>query len=1180
MPGGVKKEYSMEFKLNAQLGGSYQSTFKAAQAQLQSMQREIQALSKLQGNIAAYQKQQAAVEGTRQKLAVLQEQYDNIQREMKETGSSSADLENKLLSKKQQIEKTTAVLGNQSQKLGEMGTALRNAGVDTDNLSRESQRLGQEMKDLKKAQEDAAVSAEDFGESSVSAIDAVASALVSAGIASMIKEIGDAYMECIGVSGDFEEAMSNVEALSGAGAAEMEALSEKARELGATTKFTAKESADAMGYMAMAGWDADEMLAGMDSVMRLAAASGEDLGRVSDIVTDNLTAFGLKASDTARFADVLAATATNSNTSVSIMGETFKQSAPLAGALGYSIEDVATAVGLMANAGVKGSIAGTSLKNIFNGLLEGVTLTGEAFGEFEFSAINTDGTMKDFGETIDELRGYFQQMTEAEKMNNAENLAGMRGYAGLLSILNATDEDFQSLTDSINNSAGAAQRMANIKLDNMNGQLVIMQSAWDALKMTVGDEFNPAMRRTYEILTDVINSANGFIKQHPIMLKMVTAFVGAVGAATAALTAYAAISKVIKALDMASTFAVAGPFMLGIGAVSTLTAGIVALNKAANAGIPSVEELTEAAREMHETLDGAGKTYDDTAEGILAASNMADMYITRLEEMGDYSKLNNDQQQEYRNILTLLTETVPELSDLIDIQNGTIQGGTAALRANTEAWAENARAQAYQEQLTEVYKAQAGVLLEAEKNRVRLTEANLEAQQAEEKFAAAQARMAEIRAKAQKMADEANKNRGNLKDLTYRDFLYTQYLGEEAAEYNNLAESLTEYANAEYKAREKADQYRQAIAEDEEAVSKAQGVIDETAAAIENLTGATEDNTAAVEENARQQAEAREVVDGYKERIESLCKAYDDAYKAAYDSVTGQYALWDDVDDVEEVLAGSLNKSLEKQAGYWKDYNDNLKSLTERSGDIEGLSVLLATFADGSPESVNAVAGMALATDKELREMVANWQSLKTEQAGVIASIAELQTGYSEGLDGIVAEFQSAVEGMDLNAEAKLAAMDTMRGYLEGIDALSPEVIAALEGFKSDVEAAMGSYEYQAAADAWNAAHGNNRGYSGYASGTGNAARGIHLVGENGPELAVFRGGETVLNAEDTRAVLTGERGGAVYEISFAPEYNISGAVDAEELRRILEEHDEELLDRVSELFDEAEADAVRRAYR
>ena len=326
-----RKEYEMLFQLNAQLGSSYNSSFKAAQSAVTSMQREIQALSKTQADISAFQKQQNALEANRAKLANLQQQYDNIQREMQETGTYSSDLANKLLAKQQQIDKASASVDRQTQKLQEMGAALRDAGVDTNNLERESARLGSAIEELKDQQEDAIQGAEDFGDTSTSAFEAVSQALVSAGIAAGLKEITDAYMECIEGDGDFEEAMSNVEALSGASGEDMAKLASMAKDLGATTKFTAEEAADAMGYMAMAGWDANSMLSGMDGVLQLAAASGEDLARVSDIVTDNLTAFGLSAADTAHFSDVLAAAATSSNTSVSIMGETFKNSASVAG---------------------------------------------------------------------------------------------------------------------------------------------------------------------------------------------------------------------------------------------------------------------------------------------------------------------------------------------------------------------------------------------------------------------------------------------------------------------------------------------------------------------------------------------------------------------------------------------------------------------------------------------------------------------------------------------------------------------------------------------------------------------------------------------------------------------------------------------------------------------------------
>lgn len=396
-----RKEYEMLFALNARMNGGFSGTFSKAQAEFSRLGKEVQELHKLQGDVASYQKQQTAIEATRSKLENLQKQHDLLQKEISETSGSTTALEREKAKLEQRIKDTETALDRQTQKLETTGAKLKEAGVDTSNLAQKDAELTAKIKELKAEQDKAADSAVSFGERSSRAIEAAGDAIAAAGITLALKEIASAYMDCVGGAADFQETMSTVEALSQASAQEMAALTAEAKELGATTKFTAKESGDAMGYMAMAGWDANDMLQGMNGVLQLAAASGEDLAMVSDIVTDSLSAFGLTAKDSAHFSDVLAAAATSSNTNVSIMGETFKMSASVAGALGYSIEDVAAAMGLMANSGVKGSIAGTALRNTFNGLLEGVTLTGAAFGEYEYCAVRADGTMKD-------IRSYFR----------------------------------------------------------------------------------------------------------------------------------------------------------------------------------------------------------------------------------------------------------------------------------------------------------------------------------------------------------------------------------------------------------------------------------------------------------------------------------------------------------------------------------------------------------------------------------------------------------------------------------------------------------------------------------------------------------------------------------------------------------------------------------------------------
>lgn len=669
----VGKEYKMLFQLQAQMESSYKGTFTMAKQQITAMQQEIQALNSIQSDIAAYQRQQGAIEATRQKLAILQQQYDNIQQEIRETESYSSSLENRLLSKQQQIDKATASLGREEQELQQMNAALKEAGIDTNDLAGESKRLSAQIGDLKEQEEAAAEGAEDFGEESVSAFTAVSEALAAAGIAKALKEIYDAYMECVNIAGDFEASMSNVEALSGASAQEMALLNEKAKELGATTKFTAQEASDAMGFMAMAGWDAQEMLSGMDGVLQLAAASGEDLAMVSDIVTDNLTAFGLKASDTARFSDVLAAAATNSNTSVSIMGETFKNAASIAGALGYSVEDVATAVGLMANAGIKGSVAGTALKNTFNGLLEGVTLTSNAFGEYKYTAINADGTMKSFSSTIKELRTYFNQMSEAERVSNAQAIAGNRAYNGLLAILNATDADYKSLASSIDNCTGAAKRMAEIKLDNMVGQLTIMQSAWDGLKISIGEQFTPIMGELYEVLGELLGVLKEFVDENPELVQAIGVTVAVFGLLTTAVTAVAAAMALASAAGI--TLQAALP---ALGIITAISVGVGALVGV----ISALANNSETAAERIDRLK-------DNLSGLQQEEALIEQYNTLAEAMDDASLSEEElaaNQEALDGTIQALKEAYPELL-------GDLEAGTKAWDLQTKAILANIKAQ-------------------------------------------------------------------------------------------------------------------------------------------------------------------------------------------------------------------------------------------------------------------------------------------------------------------------------------------------------------------------------------------------------------------------------------------------------------------------------------------------------
>ena len=263
------------------------------------------------------------------------------------------------------------------------------------------------------------------------------------------------------VGSDFEAGMSEVAAISGATGDELDALTAKAKEMGASTKFSATESAEALKYMAMAGWDTQSMLDGLPGIMNLAAASGEELGAVSDIVTDALTAFGLSASDAGHFADVLAKASSSSNTNVSMMGATFKYAAPLAGALGYSIEDCAQAIGLMANAGIKGEQAGTSFRAMLTRLASPTDDVAAAMSQLGISLTDAQGNMLPLSDVLGQLREGFAGLDEQQKAAMASTIAGQEAMSGLLAIVNAAPEDYEALAASIADADGAAQSMAD-----------------------------------------------------------------------------------------------------------------------------------------------------------------------------------------------------------------------------------------------------------------------------------------------------------------------------------------------------------------------------------------------------------------------------------------------------------------------------------------------------------------------------------------------------------------------------------------------------------------------------------------------------------------------------------------------------------------------------------------------
>ena len=423
-----------------------------------------------------------------------------------------------LLSQKQRLLKDA--IGATKEKLDSLKAAqeqakkqLENGELGQDKYDALQREIVEAEEELRRLQQEAATTSTALSKIDVAGqkMEAVGNSIAGAGkkMMGVTTVIGGVGVAAVKTAADFDSAMSQVAAVSGATGKDFDALRSKAREMGSKTKFSATEAAEAMNYMAMAGWKTEDMLGGIEGVMNLAAASGEDLATTSDIVTDALTAFGLSAKDSGHFADILAAASSNANTNVSMMGETFKYCAPIAGALGFSAEDTAEAIGLMANAGIKSYQAGTALRTIMNNLAGDVKISGKAIGDVTIATTNADGSMRDLSDILADCRTAFSGLTESEKAQAAESLVGKNAMSGFLALMNAGEGDIEKLSSAIDNCDGSAEKMAMTMQDNLAGQLTILKSQLQELAISFGDILMPAIRSIVSKLQGFVDKLNG-----------------------------------------------------------------------------------------------------------------------------------------------------------------------------------------------------------------------------------------------------------------------------------------------------------------------------------------------------------------------------------------------------------------------------------------------------------------------------------------------------------------------------------------------------------------------------------------------------------------------------------------------------------------------------------------------
>lgn len=541
-------------------------------------------------------KLQTALKGVNTEIRNTQSQLKDVEKLLKLDPGNTELIAQKHRLLAQAVSETREKLETLKTAQQQADEALRNGTISQDQydaLQREIVETEQRLRSLEEQANQSATALQKIGATGEK-LQTVGNKISSVGqkllpVTGVVTGLGTAAVK---TAADFDSAMSRVAAVSGATGSDFDSLRDKAREMGAKTKFSATEAADAMNYMAMAGWKTEDMLSGIEGVMYLAAASGEDLATTSDIVTDALTAFGLTAADSGHFADVLAAASANANTNVSMMGETFKYCAPVAGALGFSVEDTAEAIGLMGNAGIKASQAGTSLRSIMTNLTGDVKLSGAAIGDVTIATTNADGSMRSLSAILADCRVAFGGMTEAEKANNAEALVGKNAMSGFLALMNAAPEDIAKVSGAVNNCKDAAKNMADTMQDNLEGQLTILKSQLQELAISFGDLLMPAVRSIVSGLqgmVDVLNAMPDGVKRVIMIIALLVAALGPVliligktiSAAGTIMTwipkLAGAINTVKGAFAALSATMMANPIAIVIAAIAALVAAFIYL---------------------------------------------------------------------------------------------------------------------------------------------------------------------------------------------------------------------------------------------------------------------------------------------------------------------------------------------------------------------------------------------------------------------------------------------------------------------------------------------------------------------------------------------------------------------------------------------------------------------------
>lgn len=953
------------------------------------------------------------------------------------------------------VDESTKKFGENDDRTLKWKQALANAETELHNLQNRLKQIPNNMQLLGQSMQEAGEKIKAAGQTMTTV-----GRTMTRTITTPILAVGAAALK---TTADFDTSMSKVSAISGATGSEFEVLRSKAREMGETTKFSASEAADAMTYMAMAGWKTEDMLNGIEGVMYLAAASGEDLATTSDIVTDALTAFGKSAKDSGRLADILAAASSNANTNVGLMGETFKYVAPVAGALGMSMEDTAVAVGLMANAGIKGSQSGTALRSILTRMAKPTKESQTAMDALGISLTNSDGSMRSLEEIMQDLRTSFGGLTEAEQAQYAAMLAGQRGMSGLLAIVNAAPADYAKLRQAVDNSTGSAKNMASVMQDNLAGQLTILKSQLQELAISFGDILVPHIRKAVEWVQNQVTAFSQLDNKTKGQIIRFAAFAAAVGPVITIVgklaTGIGTLASIVgKAVEMVGTLGIATS--AAVGAFGVATAGAVALGiglrnlyekygdsadsvSAFSSSVEASIEQTKASRNALENatsaLNGYMESTTTTMDGVEASATLARQYADELIELSNKTERTAEEQYQMEVVLAELKSIYPEFRGEIDEATGSLNMSEKEIRENISALEEMARVQAYQkiyqdllEKIVTAEKAKAEATVHSRRMAEQAAEAEEKRNAIMEASAAEQREYDNALAEYNALLDSGTATTEELTSAENRLTDASNALNDGYVDLNgeliNADSAMTTYADVQNDASRETQSLEEATAnanaeieEAEQQMEDAKQVAQEMGIDITGLSGSLDESADSADSASGSYSNLGEAAGDAAEDIEDatddMVTAYNDAYDAALKSMQGQSSLYEEMAESEAQSYQSIVDNMNAHISAMENWNSNVIMLTND-----------ARY--GVDEAYTGMINDAVALGQDHAEVIAAYAQQYADNEGDLSAAAE---AWARAQD--VSEITA-----DIQAKNELA---LEYGTANTLDALNDGVISA-----------------------------------------------------------------------------------------------------------------------------------------